>query len=293
MLQKKAGKLIKPHPGLQDAKGRWKKSRRDIAVAWQKQFGDIENAEEVTFEQVLDRSQPRCQPIQADQLHQVPALYDVENAIRALHCDKAPGLDNLGTELFQLNVSQAAQRIFALHLKTALRKQNFPELTGGWLLPLHKKKGSASHMLTYRAIMLEPRVARMLSRAWRPKLAEGLVKVAQQLQYGGRKGIGIEALHLQVRLWQSSAQHAKLSLGLVFTDIKSAFYGLIKPMLASFNGRADSLSHMFQKLTLPPSAHQEFLRNVGSGQLVYKARGSELVPDGVAARLSHTWFVVL
>ena len=292
MVQKKKGNFIKPLPGLQDADGVWQKSAREIAVAWQKQFGAIEHAEEVTFDQLLARSEPSCQPIEGEQLGQVPTLYDVEAAIRTLNCDKAPGLDNLGTELFQLDVSHAAQRLFALHLKTALRKQNVPELTGGWLLPLHKKKGSPAHMPAYRAIMLEPTVARMLSRAWRPKLTEGITKVAQPLQYGGRRGLGIEALHLQVRLWQSTARHEKLSLGLVFIDIQAAFYSVIKPMLATVKDTTDSLSQVFSKLNLPSSAYQEFLQSVGSGQLIYEATGSSLLSEGTAATLSHTWFVV-
>ena len=61
-------------------------------------------------------------------------------------------------------------------------------------------------MIGYRAIMLEPTLSRALSRAWRPQLIEGLQRQAHQLQYGGRKGLSIEALHLQVRPWQTSAK---------------------------------------------------------------------------------------
>ena len=147
-------------------------------------------------------------------------------------------------------------------------------------------------MPTYRAIMLEPTVARMLSRAWRPKLTAGLDKVAQPLQCGGRQGLGIEALHLHVRLWQSNALHERQSLGLVFIDIRAAFYSVIKPMLATFAGTADSLSHPFSRLNLPASAYQEFLSCIHRGQLIHKATGSEILADGVAATLSHTWFVV-
>ena len=48
--------LNKPLPGLKDADGEWKRSRSDLAIAaiaWQKQFGDIENAEEVYFEKLI------------------------------------------------------------------------------------------------------------------------------------------------------------------------------------------------------------------------------------------------
>ena len=292
MIQKHAGQMNRSLPGLKDASGNWKRTRNDIAIAWQKQFGDIEHADEVSFEDLQERSQPRCQCLDSNELHHIPTLYDLEAAVRSLKSGKAPGLDNLGTELFQMDVSRASQRIFALHLKTAVRRQNIPELTGGWLLPLHKKKGSAAQMTAYRAILLEPVIARMFSRAWRPQLIAGVQKVVQPLQYGGRSGLGIEALHLQVRVWQSSAKHSGDSLGLVFIDIKSAFYSVIKSMLASFNGTADSLGHIFQRLQLPAESFQEFLQCASTGQLVQKATNSQLVADGVAAMLGHTWFVV-
>ena len=34
------------------------------------------------------------------------------------------------------------------------------------------------------------------------------------------------------------------------------------------------------------------MENVGSGQLVKEATGSEMISDGVAAALSNTWFVI-
>ena len=111
--------------------------------------------------------------------------------------------------------------------------------------------------------MLEPTIARVLSRAWRPQLVAGLQRLIQPLQYGGRKGVGIEGLHLNLRLWQSTAKARGQSLGLIFVNIKSAFYAVVKSMLAGFNGTADSLCHIFQRLGMPHSAYQEFLLNVG------------------------------
>ena len=46
-----------------------------------------------------------------------------------------------------------------------MRRQGVVELTGGWLLPLFKGKGSAQDMKGYRAILLEPVIARALSKA--------------------------------------------------------------------------------------------------------------------------------
>ena len=56
---------------------------------------------------------------------------------------------------FKGDCATAGKRIYPLVLKMGLRCQGVPELTGGWLLPLFKGKGSAHDMKGYRAILLE------------------------------------------------------------------------------------------------------------------------------------------
>ena len=146
-------------PGYRSLDGTWKFSRSDIAEAWQQQFADIENAEDVTFKALLEKSKPICEPRDAKQLLELPTLIDVEKALRQLNSAKAPGLDGLGAELFRGDCATAAERIYPLVLKMGLRCQGAPELTGGWLLPLFKGKGNAQDMKGYRAILLEPVVA--------------------------------------------------------------------------------------------------------------------------------------
>eukprot|EP00435_Cladocopium_sp_Y103_P041759 s1783_g11.t1 len=144
----------------------------------------------------------------------------------------------------------------------------------------------------YRQILLEPTLARAISKSWRKPLVRGLDMVAAPLQQGGRKGLGIEPLHLMVRMWQSNAKANKMSLGLLFVDVKSAFYSIVKPMLAKYDGSGESVAKIFQELSLPPSAFQQFLVNVGDSSMIERATGSEIVASQVAANLSHTWFLI-
>ena len=51
-------------------------------------------------------------------------------------------------------------------------------------------------MARYRAILLEPTIGRAVSKSWRRYLVSGLEKLDLPMQYGGRKGVGIEPLHL-------------------------------------------------------------------------------------------------
>ncbi len=80
------------------------------------------------------------------------------------------------------------------------------EFSGGWLLSLWKKKGSAQMMDTYRGMLLVPVIARAMSRARRKKLVGCADGWAAPMQWAGRAGLSIEALHLHARLWQSIAK---------------------------------------------------------------------------------------
>ena len=291
MIAKHAGKLTKPLPGYKGLDGEWKFARYDIAAAWQQQFADIENAHCVEFSELLAKSEPECVQIHVEQLNEIPTLLDVEKALRKLDAAKAPGLDGLGAELFQGNLSMTARRIFPLVLKMGLRCQGVPELTGGWLLPLFKGKGSAFAMKGYRAILLEPVLARAISRAWRPNLVRGLSNIAQPMQWGGRAGLSIESLHLQVQMWQAQARKERMAHALIFIDIKAAFYSVVKEMLTGGRKEQD-IRKVFHRMRLPASAWECFRSNVEQKNTLWHATGSHILADSTKALLQHTWFIV-
>ncbi|CAL1161389.1 unnamed protein product [Cladocopium goreaui] len=292
MIDKKKGRHHKPLAGLRDARGQWRSSRGDVAAAWEEQFAEIELAEEISFQDLMKRSVPSSTTIHPSELHNIPTFYDLENCLMALSDQKATGVDGLGAELWHTGLTENAMRIFPLLMKSAVRQQGMPEMSGGWLLPLWKGKGHPSQMEGYRAILLEPTLSRALSKAWRSKLICGLERVAAPLQCGGRKGVGISPLHLMLRIWQSNAASQKSSLGLIYVDIRSAFYRVAKPLLANFNGTTESLVNIFQELKLPSSALQQFLENVHGADLISRATGSGVISGQVSSNLAQTWFLV-
>ena len=292
MIAKHCGKLTKPLPGLRKEDGEWHFSRSSVADGWQRQFGQIENAETVAFEELLDRSKPLCGPRSIQNLQEIPTLIDVEKALRSLNDDKAAGLDGLGAELFKGECAKVARRVYPLVLKTGLRCQGVAELSGGWLLPLFKGKGSTQQMLGYRAILLEPVIARAISKAWRPKLVRGLQNTAMPMQWGGRAGLSVEALHLQVQLWQANARRQKMAHGLIFIDIKSAFYSVVKQLLTCEDGSGGRLREVFTRMRLPDSVWDTFVDNVERCDLIQQATGSAMLAKSTQAMLSHSWFAI-
>ena len=63
-------------------------------------------------------------------------------------------------------------------------------------------------------------------------------------------------------------------------------------MLAGFDGSHEALAHIFQTMKLPASALEEFLANVGSGDVISRSTESDLMAEGIGANLSHTWFAI-
>lgn len=175
-------------PGLRTQHGQWCQGKKDIALAWERQFGELENAHMVTLSHLLEKSQPRYQSLQLDDLLNIPSVYDLEHAIRGADTSKAPGVDGLGAEIYRSDPALMARHLYPLLLKSALRQQWVVEMSGGWLLPLWKRKGDQQQMQHYRGILLEPVLGRIISRAWRKKISPTMSQWAAQCSMEGVLG---------------------------------------------------------------------------------------------------------
>ena len=287
-----SGKHRMKLPGLKDQHGVWQRTKCDVAVAWQSQFAQIENAFPTTVQALSGPRQELIPHSPAEALLEIPTLYDFETALRTMPLNKAPGVDTLGAEVYRQCPQVTAQRLFGLLLKISMRGQWPVEFSGGWLMPLFKGKGNHQCMGGYRGILMEAVLARICSRTWRPQVVKGLDSVAAPGQWGGRRGLGVTAVHMQTRLWQQNAAKQKLSLAIIYVDIKAAFYSVAKPLLAGWNGDVQELYALCQIMGIPASARDLFVQHVGQGDWVRQATGSTKTAQIVGSSLAATWFMV-
>ena len=292
MIARSQGKMRQSVPGLREGDGTWAVGKRAIATAWQRQFAALEHAQETSMNHLLEASCPNVQPHTIKDLQEIPTLYDVERALHMLNDKKATGLDDIGAELLQTSIPSTAKKIMPLILKAVLRGQTTPDLTGGWLLPLFKGKGSGQAMPGYRGIMLEATMARVISKSWRSRVERCLEVAAMPMQYGGRAGLCTEALHLQTRLWMSTAKSERISVSLVFVDIRAAFYSVAKQMLTGCKQPDSEIPNVFKELGLPETALDAFTANMLSTKALQSAGGSEPIIRWVDAMLRDSWFAL-
>ena len=292
LIAKHQGHSRRPLPGLKSKAGEWCTSKQAIAIAWQRQFAEIEHAREIDAQELNASCKANTQPLSASSLLNIPTRFDMELALRSLNTRKAAGFDDIGAELLVTSPSQAVDKIYPLFLKLATRQQWVGELSGGWILPLWKRKGSPVEMAGYRAILLEPTISRLFAKAWRAKMQHGIDEASVPNQWGARPGLDCEALHLQIRMWQSSAKAARKSVAIAFVDLQQAFYTTAKPLIAKCESWEQSVQVLCQVMSIPVSAVEKFRENLANYEMVRQVTGSEQAAGMAATALEKTWFLV-
>ena len=269
--------------------------REKMVRVWEKHFSLVETATQMDPADFQKIAIPQRHPTVKKGLdpHYIPTLAEFEAAIRKLNWRKAPGYDGIGSEMWQSDVSLVAKRMYPLFLKTALRGQLPLQFRGGFLIPLHKHKGSVSDPTSYRGILLQNTMAKAFAKCWRSRLVSCFGTVAAPFQYGCLRKRGVIEAHFPVRLHMQTCAHLKLSSGIIFVDIKSAYYSVIKEFFATTRGdEHEALASLFYRLGLPRSALDDFIETVSSTNLLEDAAVPEVLGQIIQSTISASWFQI-
>ena len=115
------------------------------------------------------------------------------------------------------------------------------------------------------------------------KMTQTMPRWAAPMQYGGRSGLSIEALHLKARMWQTHAKFQRQNLAMIFVDIKAAFYTIAKPLLCNQNLTQCDLEQFILTLGFPDSVMAPLLQHLQQSHLVYQCTGSKVATGSIAA----------
>ena len=98
---------------------------------------------------------------------------------------------------------------------------------GGTMVPVPKEHGKPGSLLNSRGVLSSDSTAKVYSRVLRVQLAPVLPAYAGDLQSGGVLGGGTEGPAFAVRLHLQRGRATKATVGVVFVDMKSAFYAIM------------------------------------------------------------------
>jgi hypothetical protein len=189
----------------------------------------------------------------------VPAPADLARLFRKVRVCQGLGEEQIPPELLKLTVTSSAHFWHSLFAKSVLRIREPIAWSGGLLYALFKGAGATNERTNYRAILLSSQLGKALHRSMRGCLTPYLQQFAVATQLGGIAGGGTDLVAQVSRLYLHAVKAGKRNGGILFCDVASAFYRVVRELIipAMVTATDGALCWLFQTLRVPPeSLHQ-------------------------------------
>ena len=220
-----------------------------------------------------------------------PKLGEVEQALRLVAPDRAEGPDGIPTRICRTFCNTLFIKIFPLILKTVALSCEAVGHKGGTLFRLAKPGGDASKCSGYRGVLAQNALAKVAQKVTRGMLTDRLEEDPQPFRLGGRKGYCAGFGSLMVRCFLKYARRIGMSGGVVFVDIVSAYYCVVRQLICGSGGQQFRLEEVVRSVGLEPEDLQKLQRYVQHDPVLADADAEVL--RGLAREFhSHTWQVL-
>lgn len=281
-------------PAIRQEDGSIAATPQQAADRWIQFFGDMEGGE-------------RCQPdslrsIWRDNLakfrqqsvtmalHELPSLCDLERAFARVAGGKAIGQDGLPPELCRTHAAELAKVSYSQLLKLALHGQEDLSHKGGYLVPAWKGKGAKDICSSYRSLLISSHQGKALHRALRQHHSGLYEQWLQTQQIGGRSHIPVGmGIHMVRSFLRIDCQRG-CSIGVLFLDLREAFYRVLRPLALNAAWTDEELAVIVQRLKLPAGTLHELHRHLQEPCALEQAGLPGYIQNYVTAIHTDTWF---
>ena len=159
-----------------------------------------------------------------ESLDALPTIEEVEKAIKALSCGKAPGSDAIPAEVFKEGGPELSQKITELFI-SIWHTENVPQdFKDASIVYLYKNKGNRNCCDNYRGISLLSIAGKILARLLLNRLLAHLEQDhLPESQCGFREGRGTADMIFAARQLQEKFREQNRELFSIFVDLTKAF----------------------------------------------------------------------
>lgn len=148
---------------------------------------------------------------------------ELEEAIKKMKNDKAPGEDGIAVELIKEGGEVLREKVLEL-MNECWRRKEVPENWGKTILiPIYKQKGDSSECKNYRGISLINHMAKIYERVLEKRLRNKIEPQLGEEQHGYRKGRSTTDLMFALRQIGEKIYEYNRKIYVVFMDLRKAF----------------------------------------------------------------------
>ena len=287
-------KGVRQLPGLTLKDGTPAEDPEQMEQAWVEHFSGIEAGVQKTTKSLAATCIQAQRATNFDELvidrTDLPTLSELETAFRQTMLHRAFGTDQIPAEAIHGAPGAAAKALYPVILKCALRLEEPLHFKGGSLYAVWKGKASPSLCSSYRGILVSSTIGKAYHRILRARNVRPFEAIASPLQVGGlpRRPVTLAA-HV-VRLHQSWSHSEGASFGVLFLDLREAFYRIVRPLVTGFTGTDLEIAAVLDAVQLPPGVMHELHTHLAETSLFREAGASPWTSEATCEALRSTWF---
>ena len=261
---------------------------------WIRHFAGIEDGEKVDPLQLVESCHlfQSTKDLDAYELtaDSLPTRTELEQSLRSTQTNRAIGLDKVPGELLHFAAGQASVALYQLFLKVSMRAAEPIQFKGGALFAIWKGKSSAAQCSAHRGILVSSTPGKSFHRVARQRAIPALQHVSSEMQIGGLPHFPVTMASHFVRAFQEGCTRRRRSYGLLFLDLREAFYRVVRPLLTGTSFCDEVVAHVAQKVRLPPGILHELHNHLRGTSLPEDAGATDWASAQICEAMQSTWF---
>ncbi|CAK0796325.1 unnamed protein product, partial [Prorocentrum cordatum] len=264
----------------------------DLSEALTDYFAVVENGQALSWEELVERynALPERGNVYPRELDMITPFRRLKHDIMKAAKRRGAGLDGLSNDLFQVAPQECTQILLPLFVKVDMSSREPLLFKGGWQCDQHKS-GSPEPLEHYRGILLGCHAAKLHHAFLRGILLEATLNMLSVVQQGAlpQRGTDIASLHLRSAMMAAKARkRANLSL---YTDLKAAFYSVIRGFVARMAQSSEDIQNTLAGLEIP-SCLEPLCHALVAKPGALDGLGSKHLLEAVVGVMECNWFQV-
>ena len=260
---------------------------------WMKHCAHMEAGVFTTTKRLVQRARKgsfeRAALMGDSNIHQIPSLTDLETAFRRVKRNKAGGVDDLKSDLCSIAAGELALKYHPLLQKMFFQAAEPVQMKGGVLIHAFKG-GNARNVEDFRGLLLSSHIGKAIRRTFRQSIIPAYTSQAGDTHFSIRAGGNVSHASHALRLFISAATSQQQSVGILFLDIKSAYYRVVRQLLTSRGDNGATIDRLMEYLDLhdtdPEELRQAIANRAAEGE-EFLHRQQELLLEEA---MTSTWF---
>ena len=282
-----------PLPQINRADGAVSASFEEYQQRWTEHFAQLEGGHitDPSFFVRKELDRQRDQPVvQWETMADIPSLSNLEAALRKVNLHKAVGPDQVPGDLLHMFPREFARILFPLMAKFAFRLHEPIQWKGGQLIKLYKGKGPIRECSSFRGILLMSTIGKAIRAGMRHKVNRAFVANSTDTHFGGKPAQSVIFGAQMVRHFISMRKTAGTCCVILFCDIASAFYRVLRQLATGATVSDEEIATIVARLGLAPEVMHK-LHQALNGQSAHELLlGTQPERRLLQESLNGTWF---